>query len=145
MAHRGGYRTRTRQVWRTQRVDDARCASAVSHTPLAGGAYLVQFDFYGHARCTAQCFRQLSLPDGQFRLVPCGPGEPPVEVAGPIDEMTPEPWWRPAAQTLPAQTLPAQTLPAQTLPAQSAPAQPSPAGTPETTGGDDPSGALGTP
>lgn len=119
------YRPRTRQVWTTQRIDDATCASIVAHTPLAGGAYLVQFDFYGHGQCQAQCFRQVSLPYGEFRLVPCGASEPPVEVAGPVDAMTPAPWWRPAAATEPAPS--------------------GPVAPPPTSGGDEPSDALGAP
>lgn len=73
--------TRYRTVLQNRRVTDASCTGLIAHTPLAGAAYIVQFDFYGHEQCRLRCFRQLPNPDGTFVLVPCGVGEPPVSVA----------------------------------------------------------------
>src|SRR5690606_14949474 len=52
-------RTRYRHVMRPRRVTDATCTGLLQHTPLAGAAYIVQFDFYGHEQCRLRCFRQL--------------------------------------------------------------------------------------
>ena len=71
-------RTVTQPVTHTDHVTDASCEARLSHLPLAGGVYLVQYDFYGDQACSVSCFRQLDRPGGEFQLVPCGAGEPPV-------------------------------------------------------------------
>jgi hypothetical protein len=83
----GGYgtnaRTCTRTVPRTvtdhHHVTDAACETGLSHAPLAGAVYVIQYDFYGAGACSASCYRQLDLPGGDFQLLPCGPAEAPVE------------------------------------------------------------------
>lgn len=77
------YRTRTRMVYRNVQVPDGRCAMGVFHLPREGAAYLVQYEYFGHGRCTARCYRQVPLPGGQFQLAECGPLEPPGENALP--------------------------------------------------------------
>ena len=72
-----------RTVWRTVEVPDAQCQTSLAHVPRPGGAYLVQYEFFGHGQCTARCFRQLTFPDGRFQLIPCGGDEPPT-VGSPI-------------------------------------------------------------
>ncbi|MEQ8455991.1 MAG: hypothetical protein RLO52_35575 [Sandaracinaceae bacterium] len=71
-------RTQTRTAYYTAHVTDAACQGVVQHEPLAGAAYLLQYEFYDHGHCTASCFRQLSSPSGEFQLIPCGPNEPPA-------------------------------------------------------------------
>lgn len=119
------YCTRTEQRWETvrDRIVDAACAAQVVHTPIAGGVYLVQYDFYAHGQCTAQCLRQLTQPDGTFRLIPCGAGEPPTAplTSGGEAYALPPP---PGAVPQPTQPLPAQPPPVQPQPAQTQPAQP---------------------
>jgi hypothetical protein len=71
-------RNRSRTVRHTQHITDAACETAMEHIPMAGGVYLIQYDFYGHGTCNVSCFRQLDGAGAEFQLVPCGPGEPPV-------------------------------------------------------------------
>ena len=68
----------TQPVTQTDHVTDASCETRLSHLPVSGGVYLVQYDFYGDQACSVSCFRQLDRPGGEFQLVPCGAGEPPV-------------------------------------------------------------------
>lgn len=75
-------RTVPRTVTDTHHVTDAACETGLSHAPLVGAVYLVQYDFYGAGACAASCYRQLTIPgSSEFQLVPCGPGEPPVEAS----------------------------------------------------------------
>lgn len=82
-------RTCTRQVPEQRlvtvvdHITDGACSQALAHTPIAGAVYLLQYDYYGPGHCSAQCLRQLRAPDGSFRLVPCGAGEPPPESSFP--------------------------------------------------------------
>ena len=72
------YRTRSRTVYRTVQVPHASCRTGLRHLPMAGAAYLIEYDFMGDGQCTAQCFRQIPQPGGRFRLLPCGAAEPPA-------------------------------------------------------------------
>jgi hypothetical protein len=71
------YCTRSRMEMRTvtRRVVDASCRGSALHVPAPGAAYLVQYDFFAHERCTVRCMRQHPMPNGEFRLVACGAGE----------------------------------------------------------------------
>jgi hypothetical protein len=71
-------RTVTRTDYVTRQVVDAQCGSSDGHRPVAGGLYILQYDFFGHERCTLRCLRQIPQPGGTFTLVPCGPNEPPA-------------------------------------------------------------------
>lgn len=71
-------RSAQRQVTENHHVTDAACEAAMEHIPIAGGVYLIQYDFYGHGTCNVSCFRQLDAGGAEFRLIPCGPSEPPV-------------------------------------------------------------------
>lgn len=78
------------QVTENHHVTDAACETRIEHTPLAGAVYLVQYDFHGAGVCTASCYRQLVVPgERDFRLVPCGPTEPPVEETAGAESVLP--------------------------------------------------------
>ena len=80
------YCSQTEQRWETvaERIVDAACDASSMHLPQVGGAYILQYDYYGHGQCTAQCLRQIPAPDGvSFRLMPCGASEPPG-IVGPM-------------------------------------------------------------
>jgi len=80
------YCSQTEQRWETVavRVVDAACEASALQRPQVGGAYILQYDYYGNGQCTAQCLRQIPAPDGiSFRLMPCGAGEPPGIVGPP--------------------------------------------------------------
>lgn len=84
-------RSRTQTVTRTVNVTDAACRAQVAHTPIAGAAYLLQYEFYDHERCTVRCYRQLPGADGSFQLLPCGAGEPPATSSPSLDLSPPTP------------------------------------------------------
>jgi hypothetical protein len=75
---------RTRMVPVETRVDDASCTTRLDHAPLAGGVYLVQYEFMGNGACRATCQRLLSGADGALVATACGPGEPPTGGTVPI-------------------------------------------------------------
>lgn len=82
-------RTVPRTDYITERVVDAACGQLGAHVPLPGAAYIIQYDFFAHGRCTMRCLRQLPAPGGSFTLVPCGRGEPLA--APPIVQVTARP------------------------------------------------------
>lgn len=69
---------RTRMVTVETRVDDASCMTRLDHAPLAGGVYLVQYEFMANGVCRATCQRLLSGADGALVATECGAGEPPT-------------------------------------------------------------------
>lgn len=75
---------RTRMVAVTTRIDDASCATRLDHRPLAGGVYLVQYEFMANGVCRASCQRLLSGPDGALLATECGAGEPPTGGVVPV-------------------------------------------------------------
>lgn len=83
-----GYNARTGPVWCTRsvprqqlvnvthRVSDGGCGTALDQVPLAGGVYLVQYEFSGVGQCTASCQRLVQDASGQMQATACGPSEP---------------------------------------------------------------------
>jgi hypothetical protein len=65
--------TRVVTVPVTTRINDATCEQAAGLGPQQDAVYLVQYDFYAHARCTLQCLREWPQPDGTFRNTACEP------------------------------------------------------------------------
>lgn len=68
---------RQRLVTVTHRISDGGCGSALNQIPLAGGVYLVQYEFAGVGQCQATCQRLVQGPDGQTQATACGATEPP--------------------------------------------------------------------
>lgn len=114
----------TRTVYDNVHVTDAACDASMRHVPLAGAIYLVQYDFLGHDACSVSCYRQLPGVGAEFELVPCGPGEPPVEVGAGGEVLAPPPvHWpssmderSPAESTEPSITAPTEIVPPPTRP-----------------------------
>jgi hypothetical protein len=50
----------------------------LDQAPLAGGVYLVQYEFMSAGACRATCQRLLAGSDGSLLATECGPGEPPT-------------------------------------------------------------------
>jgi hypothetical protein len=63
--------TGTRTVTNTHTVVDGACAAGLAFAPAERQMYLLQYDFYAHGVCSLQCFEQVPMPDGSFRLRPC--------------------------------------------------------------------------
>lgn len=75
---------RTRMVNVTTRVDDASCTTRLDQMPLAGGVYLVQYEFMANGVCRATCQRLLTGADGALLATECGAGEPATGGSVPI-------------------------------------------------------------
>jgi hypothetical protein len=74
----------TRMVPITTRIPDGGCETSLSQTPLAGGVYLVQYEFVAPGVCQATCQRLVAGPNGSMLATECGSGEPmPADVIPP--------------------------------------------------------------
>jgi hypothetical protein len=62
------------QRWVTETVPvvDGACDTGLMLSPEPGASYVLQYDFFAHARCAARCFRQVPTGPGTFDLLPCG-------------------------------------------------------------------------
>ncbi len=56
-------------------IDHGTCEQRVAHTPQVGGNYILQYEYQGPGQCTIECVRQMTLPNGQFQMIPCGDDE----------------------------------------------------------------------
>lgn len=118
-----------RQQWVTVRISDGDCEAAVYQpTPIEGGVYLVQYDYFGPGVCSLTCLRQIDTGNGTFQFTPCGVAEPPAlataggESASVLQVVPPDPAASapPSAGRLASSVAPAPSAPVEIVPSASA-------------------------
>jgi hypothetical protein len=98
------------------RVWDGGCWTNMPQRPLAGAAYLVEYDFVGFHDCRASCQRLLPGPNGGLRAIACGEDEPAPDASVPPADLlsrAPASLNEPTAgetDTTPTETTPASAL-----------------------------------